>query len=127
MASALFLLPRGWVPPTCAGCLPDPVGVAPRQSDLSALCFHTLTNPFSRNSFLFTSMQIPWGCGVQRFQNGLATAPFGKEVQAGVRYPLLRDFRDEDGVRLHGQRIGHAGQRFVEAGEQNAELRRCKS
>ncbi len=31
-------------------------------SNLPVLCFHTLTNPFSRNSFLFTSMQNPRGC-----------------------------------------------------------------
>jgi len=30
-----------------------------------ALCFHTLTNPFFRNPFLFTSMQNPRGCGVE--------------------------------------------------------------
>jgi hypothetical protein len=36
-----------------------------RQSNLSPLCFHTLTNPFSRNPFLFTSMQNPRGCGVE--------------------------------------------------------------
>src|SRR6266852_9740561 len=37
------------------------------------------------------------------------------------------NFGDEDGVRLHRQRIGHAGERFVEAGHQDAELGRCKS
>ncbi len=31
---------------------------------LFAVCFHILTNPFSRNPFCFTSMQIPRGCGV---------------------------------------------------------------
>ena len=32
---------------------------------LSPLCFHTLTNPFSCNPFLFTSIQNPRGCGVK--------------------------------------------------------------
>jgi hypothetical protein len=32
------------------------------RSNLSALCFHDLTNPFSRKPFDFTSMQIPRGC-----------------------------------------------------------------
>ena len=32
------------------------------RSNLSALCFHNLTNPFSRKPFDFTSMQIPRGC-----------------------------------------------------------------
>ena len=36
-----------------------------RQPNLSPLCFHTLTNPFFRNPFLFTSMQNPRGCGVE--------------------------------------------------------------
>src|SRR5713226_522604 len=31
---------------------------------LLALCFHTLANPFFRNPFRFTSIQIPRGCGV---------------------------------------------------------------
>src|SRR5229473_3246935 len=72
----------------------------------------------------------PRGCGLQRFQNTLATTPLANEVQLftpGVRYPLLRDLRDENGVRLHGQSIRHTGQRLVEAGEQYAELRRCKA
>ena len=32
---------------------------------LPPLCFHTLTNCFSRNPFIFTSIQIPRGCGGQ--------------------------------------------------------------
>ncbi len=32
---------------------------------LSPLCFHTLTNPFSCNPFLFTSIQHPPGCGLR--------------------------------------------------------------
>jgi hypothetical protein len=38
----------------------------PPSTFSSLLCFHTLTNPFSRNSFIFTSIQIPRGCGVFR-------------------------------------------------------------
>src|SRR5258708_16567161 len=33
---------------------------------LSRLCFHKDTNPFSRNPFIFTSMQNPAGCGGPR-------------------------------------------------------------
>src|SRR5216684_4084419 len=47
-----------------------PVCPAARTSNLELqtsnplpLCFHTLTNPFSRNSFRFTSIQIPRGGG----------------------------------------------------------------
>jgi len=29
--------------------------------DLFPLCFHNVMNPFSRNPFLFTSIQIPQG------------------------------------------------------------------
>src|ERR1700737_3676147 len=29
----------------------------------ASLCFHNLTNPFSRNPFIFTSIQNPRGCG----------------------------------------------------------------
>src|SRR5712692_864586 len=32
---------------------------------LPPLCFHGLTNPFSRNPFTFTSIQNPGGCGVK--------------------------------------------------------------
>src|SRR5713101_7817540 len=35
------------------------------QPILFALCFHTLTNCFSRNPFPFTSIQIPRGCAPQ--------------------------------------------------------------
>ena len=48
------------------GACPEPVGASRRYqlpSILLALCFHNDTNPFSRNSVLFTSMQIPRGCG----------------------------------------------------------------
>ncbi len=31
------------------------------QFDLFPLCFHNVMNPFSRNPFLFTSIQIPQG------------------------------------------------------------------
>jgi hypothetical protein len=31
---------------------------------LGVLCFHKLTNPFSRKPFRFTSIQIPWGRGI---------------------------------------------------------------
>ncbi len=44
-----------------------------RQPNLSPLCFHTLTNPFFRNPFLFTSMQNPRGC---RGQISEAAQPF---------------------------------------------------
>src|SRR6266436_84269 len=37
------------------------VSATPWQSSLSPFCFHTLTNPFSRNPFLFTSMQTLGG------------------------------------------------------------------
>ena len=37
------------------------VSATPWQSSLSPLCFHTLTNPFSRNPFFFTCMQNPRG------------------------------------------------------------------
>src|SRR5260370_989481 len=40
---------------------------------------------------------------------------------------LFRNFGDENGVGLHGQRVGHAGQRLVEAGQQYAELGRRKA
>jgi hypothetical protein len=33
------------------------------------LCFHALTNPFSRSSFLLTSLQIPRGWGYPVFQS----------------------------------------------------------
>src|SRR5229473_365220 len=33
---------------------------------LSPLCFHTLTNQFSCNPFLFTSIQNPRGCGAKK-------------------------------------------------------------
>ncbi len=33
------------------------------HSQILALCFHNLTNPFSRNLFIFTSIQNPGGCG----------------------------------------------------------------
>src|SRR5229473_6022888 len=47
--------------------------------------------------------------------------------RAGVRYSLLCNFGDENGVGLHGQRVGHASQRLVETGQQHVELGRCKS
>ena len=31
--------------------------------EMAGLCFHTLTNPSSRKPFIFTSTQIPRGCG----------------------------------------------------------------
>ena len=44
--------------------------------DLLALCFHILTNPFSRNLFRFTSIQIPRGCGGYHFSFTLGMAAF---------------------------------------------------
>ena len=42
------------------------VSATPWRSNLSPLCFHTLTNPFSRNPFLFTSMPtLGGGVGVK--------------------------------------------------------------
>jgi hypothetical protein len=41
---------------------------------LFALCFHNLTNPFSRNSRVFTSIQIPRGCALKQ---SAAAATFG--------------------------------------------------
>jgi len=38
-----------------------------KPSILSALCFHILTNPFSRNSLVFTTIRIAQGCGVFLF------------------------------------------------------------
>jgi hypothetical protein len=38
------------------------LSLPPWQSNLLALCFHNLTNPFSHNSFYFTSIQNPRGC-----------------------------------------------------------------
>jgi hypothetical protein len=38
------------------------VFVPQSRSNLSLLCFHNLTNPFSRKPFDFTSKQIPRGC-----------------------------------------------------------------
>src|SRR5258708_25491178 len=35
------------------------------HSQILALCFHNLTNPFSRNLFIFTSIQNPGGAGVR--------------------------------------------------------------
>ena len=59
--------------------------VPPQQPILFALCFHTLTKPFSRKPFIFTSMQNPRGCGVQRSQNGLAAAPLSR-LAFGIFY-----------------------------------------
>src|SRR5260370_21939367 len=39
---------------------------------------------------------------------------------------LFCDLRDQDGVRLHRQRISSAAQRFVETGERDAQLRRSE-
>src|SRR6266851_9773089 len=47
-------------PRLCAGACPDLVGGA---IDLLPLCFHILTNCFSRNPFLFTIIRIAPGCG----------------------------------------------------------------
>ena len=53
LASKPFLLPQQlFFPPNVLG-----------KIDFYRLCFHTFTNPFSRNSSLFTSIQIPRGCG----------------------------------------------------------------
>jgi len=37
----------------------------PSATSARALCFHILTNPFSRNSLVFTSIQNLGGCGVR--------------------------------------------------------------
>src|SRR5258708_3295402 len=50
---AYFPSPRG-------GCPPSPARLLAAHF-LSPLCFHTLTNPFSRNLLCFTSIQIPRG------------------------------------------------------------------
>src|SRR6202047_553526 len=42
------------------------------EANLLAFCFHHLTNPFTRNSFIFTSIQIPRGVGVQPTQFPMA-------------------------------------------------------
>jgi len=58
----------------------------PWQTNWLALCFHTLTNPFSRNPFLFTSIQIPGEVGVSGTVH--ASPPTG-----GGRYPKGRGRR----------------------------------
>ena len=62
--AASFCKTPGWgVLPRCLGV--DSAPSASRRyhlpSLLSALCFHTLTKPFFRKPFIFTSMQNPWG------------------------------------------------------------------
>src|SRR6202011_5335206 len=56
---------------------------------LIAVCFHGLTNPFSRNSFIFTSIQNPGGCTLDAFNFSrpvLASA----SSRVGRRIELLR-------------------------------------
>ena len=52
--------------------------------ELGALCFHNSTNPFSSNSFLFTSIQIPRGVTLSTFR--LSDAPSASRIT----YPTLR-------------------------------------
>jgi hypothetical protein len=55
----------------CRSAPPPTTHYPPNHYPLSLiLCFHALTNPFSRNSFLFTSMQNPRGCGGQLLSCG---------------------------------------------------------
>jgi hypothetical protein len=57
----------------------------PWQSNLFALCFHNLTNPFSRNSFIFTSIQIPrgvWGATASERSRSSDTRKWGAIVQS---------------------------------------------
>ena len=62
---------------------------APQIEILIAVCFHGLTNPFSRNSFIFTSIQNPGGCTLDAFNFSrpvLASA----SSRVGRRIELLR-------------------------------------
>src|SRR5467141_1367662 len=47
-----------------------------------SLCFHALTNPSSRKPFIFTSIQIPRGCGGTSLQSP-------SQLCASVTNPLL--------------------------------------
>jgi hypothetical protein len=59
----------------CGAC-PDPIRVdLCGKSNLLALCFHTRTNPLAGNSFPFTSIQNPRGCGVQACQFPIRALP----------------------------------------------------
>jgi hypothetical protein len=60
---------------------PAPTGSGWQIQFLFALCFHNLTNPFSRNSRVFTSIQNPGGCTLKQ---SASAATFGT-----THYPLL--------------------------------------
>ena len=54
--------------------------------EFATLCFHNLTNPFSRNSFLFTSIQIPRGVT----SSTLNVSSFRCAFRVPNTYPTLR-------------------------------------
>ena len=63
-----------------------------------ALCFHNDTNPSSHNSFLFTSMQIPRGCG------GAAILRSGLRVSVAVRLRSTQSVEQYIEVTKHRQK-----------------------
>jgi hypothetical protein len=54
---------------------PNP-GCFPRTIDFYRPCFHILTNPFSHNSFIFTSIQNPRGVGISALYLATRHFPF---------------------------------------------------
>jgi hypothetical protein len=56
--------------------------------DSLPLCFHNLTNPFSRNSFVLTSIQNPRGCGRRTFpKHSKSLVPQRRDT--GVKVPYF--------------------------------------
>ena len=71
-------------PPISASVLATPI--------LFALCFHSDTNPFSRKSFLFKSIQIPRGCHLRGLRAPTSVASVLKPFLVGPNC-RLRDCR----------------------------------
>jgi len=53
------------------------------------LCFHALTNPSSRKPFIFTSIQIPGGCGGTSLQSPSQLVLCGKSIVFRYLPPLF--------------------------------------
>jgi hypothetical protein len=72
----------------------------PPSTFSSPLCFHTLTNCFSRNPFLFTSIQIPRGVGGVRSRSGVAHRAKQERSSRQTRiHRAKREWRGKMGVK----------------------------
>jgi len=82
-------------------CFHNDTNPSSSQPAVASLYFHALTNPSTGNSFLFTSMQIPRGCGgaaIRRVRPSLSDAVRLRSTQPVEQYIEVTKHRQKECV-----------------------------